>query len=251
MRSNAPDAKAESTASVVRRRVLASRDRIWRTEEFEGGHDAVQAELRRLVEAGELERLRRGVYWRGHKTRFGMTVADQVQALLEVLGKQATIGAAGWYATSLLGLSTQVSPRQVLAMTARPPAGFDHLQLVDRSQRIGRHDARLSSLEVTMLEAIEGWEKYVEAKPDRAVRRFLEMIDDGSVRVAKLVAATKTEPVVVRERLWWLLVESGRDVDAGKINRARSDSARQRALSVFPRAREAPRSPSPSGPVQG
>jgi hypothetical protein len=87
-----------------------------------------------------------------------------------------------------------------------------------------------------MLEAIEGWEKYVEAKPDRAVRRFLEMIGDGSVRVAKLVAATKTEPVVVREWLRWLLVESGRDADAEKIEGARSDSAHQRALSVFPRA---------------
>jgi hypothetical protein len=238
MSTNTAEEKVESTASAVRRRVLASGDRIWRTEEFEGSRDAVQAELRRLVRAEELERIRRGVYWRGHKTRFGMAVADQAQALREVLGKQAAIGAAGWYATSLLGLSTQVSPRQVLAMTARPPAGFDHLHLVDRSQRIGRHDARLSSLEVTMLEAIEGWEMYVEARPDRAVRRFLEMIGDGSVRVAKLVAATKTEPVVVRERLRWLLVESGRDADAEKIDGARSDSARQRALSVFPRAQE-------------
>jgi Transcriptional regulator, AbiEi antitoxin len=238
MSIDAFEERVESIASTVRRRVLASGDRIWRTEEFEGSRDAVQAELRRLVRAGELERLRRGVYWRGRKTRFGMTAADQVRALSEVLGKQATIGAAGWYAASLLGLSTQVSPRRVLAMTARPPAGFNYLQMIDRSQRIGRHDARLSSLEVTMLEAIEGWEKYVEAKPERAVGRFLEMIGDGSVRVAKLVAAAKTEPAVVRERLKWLLIQSGRDADAERIEGARSDSARRRALSVFPRAKE-------------
>lgn len=227
-----------STAKLVRKRVLASRHRVWRSHEFEGSSDAVQAELRRLVKAGELAHLRRGVYWRGKKTRFGMAVADQGQALRMVLGKSAAIGAAGWYGANLLGLSTQISPVEELAISTRPPSGFSHLRLIDRSQRSGRHDARLSDLEVTFLEAIEGWESYVELRPRQAVKRFAELIENDDIRVNKLVTAAKTEPAVVRERLRALLIDLGRDTDAGQIEGARSDSARKRALSVFPAAFE-------------
>jgi hypothetical protein len=225
-----------STAELVRKRVLASRDRVWRSQEFEGSPDAVQAELRRLVKAGDLQHVRRGVYWRGRKTRFGMAVADQGRALRKVLGKSTAVGAAGWYGANLLGLSTQISPVEELAISTRPPSGFSHLRLIDRSQRIGRHDARLSDLEVTFLEALEGWDNYVELRPDRAVKRFGELIEDGSVRIAKVVEAAATEPAVVRERLRALLVGLGREEDAGQIEGARSDSARARALSVFPAA---------------
>ena len=226
----------ESTAKVVRKRILASRDRIWRTQDFEGSRNAVQAELRRLVRAGEIERMRRGVYWRGRRTRFGLAVADEGRALRKLLGKYRGVGAAGWYATNLLGLSTQVSPIEVLAVTGRPPTGFPHLKLIDRSQRTGRHDARLNDLEITLLEALEGWEKYIEQEPIAAVERFQDLLNGEEVRIPRLVEAAKTEPAVVRERLRRLLIQGGRDEDAARIERARSDSARERALSVFPAA---------------
>ncbi|HVY78666.1 MAG TPA: hypothetical protein VG898_09195 [Solirubrobacterales bacterium] len=227
------ESKRESTASSVRRRVLASRDRIWRTQDFDGSRDAVQAELRRLVRTGELERIRRSVYWRGRKTRFGPTVADEGKALRKLLGR-AGVGAAGWYATNLLGLSTQVAPTEMLAITGRPPAGFSHLRLVDRSRRVGRHDARLNDLEITFLEALEGWDKYVERNPVAATDRFQELLRGGEVRISRLVQAAATEPAVVRERLRRLLVEGGWQAEAARVEGARSDSARRRALSVFP-----------------
>jgi hypothetical protein len=228
--------KHKSTAQTVRRRILTSEDRIWATQDFEGSRDAVQAALRRLVRTGELERIRRGVYWRGRKTRFGMAVADEGRALRKLLGRKAGVGAAGWYATNLLGLSTQIAPAEILAITGRPPTGFSHLQLIDRSQRIGRHDARLNDLEITLLEALEGWEKYVERKPTAAVDRFLELLGGDNVRISRLVAAAATEPAVVRERLRHLLAEGGWKAEAARIDGARSDSARKRALSVFPAA---------------
>jgi hypothetical protein len=225
---------SESTAHAVRRRVLGSHDRVWQTADFDGSSDAVQSELRRLVKAGEIEHIRRGVYWRGRKTRFGMTAPDAGKALRKVLGKRATIGATGWYATNLLGLSTQVSPIETLAITGRPPSGFRGVKLVDRSQRVGRHDARLNDLEVTFLEALEGWDRYVEARPARAVERFKALINDGDVRVDKLVSAAKTEPAAVRERLRRLLLDAGWQDEASSIDGARSESAKRRALAVFP-----------------
>lgn len=223
-----------STAAEIRHRILASRDRIWRVEDFEGSDDAIQAELRRLVRAGELDHVRRGIYWRGQKTRFGMTPANEGSALRKLLGRHTAIGAAGWYAANLLGLSTQVSPIEVLAITARPPAGFSHLKLIDRSGRLGRRDERLNDLEVTILEALEGWETYVEERAETALDRFRDLLTDENVRAAKLAAAAHSEPAVVRERLRQVLLCAGMDFDANRIQRARSSAARRRALSVFP-----------------
>lgn len=226
--------KQQSMARSVRKRVLASRERIWRNEDFDGSADAIQAELRRLVKAGELEHVRRGVYWRGRRSRFGMTHASEGSALRKLLGKEAAIGAAGWYAANLLGLSTQVSPIEVLAVSVRPPAGFSQLRLVDRSGRRGRRDQRLNDLEVTFLEALEGWEDYVEEPPQRALTRFLGLLEQDEVRVSKLVRAAASEPAVVRERLRQVLRSAGNTIDADRVPGARSDKARRRALSVFP-----------------
>jgi hypothetical protein len=228
---------SESTAHAVRRRVLGSSDRMWRTEEFDGSSNAVQSELRRLLKAGELERIRRGLYWRGRRTRFGTTAPDAGEALRNVLGKRAAVGATGWYATNLLGLSTQVSPVETLAVSGRPPTGMQGVKMVDRSQRVGRNDARLTDLEVTFLEALEGWDRYVEAKPKKAVAKFEELMKNGDVRVDRLVSASKTEPAVVRERLRRLLLDAGWAEEAAGVNGARSESAKRRASAVFPGGR--------------
>jgi hypothetical protein len=226
-------AQHQSTAQEVRKRIVGSRDRIWRTEEFDGSVDAVQSELRRLVKAGELEHLRRGIYWRGRKTRFGMAVADETQALRKVLGRHVAIGAAGWHATNLLGLSTQISPVEVLAVTVRPPAGFPRLKLIDRSRRVERREQRLNDLEVTILEALECWDRYIEDSSERANARFRDLLGRKDVRIDRLVSAAKSEPAVVRERLRQVLVDGGWSAEADRVPRARSRLARDRALSVF------------------
>ncbi len=162
-----------------------------------------------------------------------MTVASETQALRKVLGPQVAIGATGWHATNLLGLSTQVPPVEMLAITARPPAGFSHLKLVDRSRRVERREQRLNDLEITVLEALEGWDRYVEEPSERASARFRDLLGRDSVRIERLVSATKSEPAVVRERLRHVLEEGGWSAEAGRIPRARSRSARDRALAVF------------------
>ena len=61
-----------SVAPEVRKRVLGSRDRFWRPEDFDGSPDAVAQALSRLARSGEVRRVRRGLYWRGASTRLGM-----------------------------------------------------------------------------------------------------------------------------------------------------------------------------------
>lgn len=56
-----------------------------------------------------------------------VTIADE--AARKLLGDREAIGATGWQAAKLLGLSTQVAPVEVLATTGRPPAGLRNVIL--------------------------------------------------------------------------------------------------------------------------
>jgi Family of unknown function (DUF6088) len=222
-----------STAAEVRRRVLRSSDRFWHVEDFDGDPHPVVLELRRLVEAGELERVRRGVYWRGRKTRFGMAVPPAVEAVREIVGDGEAVGAAGWYATNVLGLSTQVSPTPVVAVTQRPPTGLRGVRLINRASRVGRRRAKLNEIEVTLLEALEGWERHVEVDRSEALDRFAKLLERDDVRVERLARAAETESPRVRERLRAVLAHAGLGKEAEKIERARHRSSRERALAVL------------------
>jgi hypothetical protein len=225
--------KRNSTAARVRRRVLGSEERFWHAEDFDDEPHAVVMELGRLADAGEIERVRRGVYWRGRETRFGMNAASAVQALREVAGDREAVGAAGWYATNLLGLSTQVAPEPVVSVTARPPTGLRGIRVINRTSRSGRREARLNDVEVTLLEALEGWDKYIELGSAEALQRFVDVVRRPEIRLDRLVRAAKTESSTVRERLRAVLEAGGWDEQARKIDRARSITGQARARRVL------------------
>ena len=231
--------KNRSVAEQVRRRVLASRDRAWRVEDFEdleepeGSASAVNNELRRLVARGDLTRVRRGVYWRGRKSRFGMLAAPAADALRKSVGDNEAVGATGWHATNLLGLSTQVSPVETFAVSHRVPEGLTKVKVASRAARRGRRDARLNGMEVTLLEALEGWERYVEVDSETALKRFAQLLNRDDVRVDRLVGASPTEPAAVRERLRAVLRHAGHAEAAERVRRARDPRTRERALRVL------------------
>jgi len=222
-----------STARQVRERILLSQDRLWRVEEFDVKPSAVNSELRRLVARGELQRVRRGVYWRGRKSRFGTIGAPAGRALRELVGEKQAIGATGWYATNLLGLSTQVAPVETIAITARPPQGIVGVRVVSRVGRSARREAHLNETEVTMLEALDGWDRYIEADATTALRRFGELLERDDIRVEQLVKASRTEPPAVRERLRAVLNSAGLKAEAQQVRGARDPRTRERALSVL------------------
>jgi hypothetical protein len=225
--------RKSSVAQQVRGRVLRSGERLWRIEDFEGSPSAVNNELRRLIARGELMRVRRGVYWRGKKSRFGMIGASQGEAVQKLFGAQEAVGATGWNATNLLGLSTQVSPVEALAVTHRRPEGLRNVKVSSRAARSARREAKLNGMEVTFLEALEGWDRYVEADGATALRRFLELLDRDDVRVERLVRASRTEPPVVRERLRAVLRRGGYEEQAARVPAARDPRTRTRALRVL------------------
>jgi hypothetical protein len=223
----------ESTAARVRSQVLASKDRFWRATDFTEDSHAVVTALKRLVDKGELKRIRRDLYWRGRKTRFGMTSPDALQVLEKVVGADVAVGATGWHASNLLGLSTQVVPEPMFAVSTRIPAGLSAMRLVDRSARTGRNRAQLTPTEVTFLEALDGWDSFVELDSEHALTRFSGLLEDENCRVDRLVEASSTESAAVRERLRAVLEHAGKHEAAEIVPPARSDSARDRAQAVL------------------
>jgi hypothetical protein len=211
---------------------------MWRVEDFEdleadgGTSSAVNNELRRLVARSELMRVRRGVYWRGTRSRFGTSIAPVADTLRKSLGEREAVGASGWHATNLLGLSTQVAPVETYAVTHRQPTGLTRVKVTSRAARSARRDAKLTVLEVTFLEALDGWERYVEADSKTALKRFTAVVHSDELRVERLVTASRTEPAAVRERLRAVLEHSGEYEAARHVRRARDPRTRERALSV-------------------
>ncbi|MFI5035583.1 MAG: DUF6088 family protein [Acidimicrobiales bacterium] len=224
---------AKSVAEGIRERIKRSSDRFWSVSDFEGGPSAVKTELARLVKTGELQRVRRGVYWRGRHTRFGVAGAPPVQAVRELISDREAVGAAGWYATNLLGLSTQVSPEPVVAVTRRPPTGLKSIRVIDRSNRTGRREERLNETEVTVLEALEAWDRNVELDHATALSSFVAILGREEVRVDRLARAASTESSRVRERLRAVLTAGGWHDEAARIEGARSPSSRARARKVL------------------
>lgn len=214
-----------SVAPEVRKRVLHSRDRFWRPEDFPGSPDAVAKALSRMAHAGELRRVRRGLYWRGAPTRLGMAPPPSDRFVHEVIDAPGT-GPAGWSAGLALGLSTQVPRREMIAVPGRAPRDPGAVNFVSRAASTKRRDERLRPHEVALLEVLRDWNTFVEVPTGTAVERIAGLADSGVLRLDRLVRASTTEPPRVRERLRRLLDAIGRSSDAAAVRPARSDSVR-------------------------
>ncbi len=218
-----------SAAEHVRRRALASVDRFWTADDFGAdSRTAVLRELSRLAEAGDLQHVRKGLYWRGQKTRLGMKPPRAEDIVRKIAGGEG-IGPAAWSASLALGLSTQHPRVETIALAKRPPRELAKIEIKNRSGRELRRHERLNRYEVALLEVLEDWNRYVDAPRDAAISRIAQWIDTNAIRVAKLVKAADTEPPIVRENLRGLLQTIGLTNDAQAIKPAATSNVRERA----------------------
>lgn len=212
-------------APEVRRRVLPSRDRFWRPEDFEGSPEAVAKELSRLTRSGVLRRVRRGLYWRGTSTRLGMAPPPSDRFIDEVIDTPG-VGPAGWSAALALGLSTQVPRHESIAVPSRTPRNLGSIRIVSRAASTKRRDEKLRPAEVALLEVLRDWNTLVEVTPGTAVGHIAELVNDETIRLDRTIRASATEPARVRERLRHLLNALGRPSEAAAVRPARSDAVR-------------------------
>jgi hypothetical protein len=187
-----------SVAGAARRRVeRAKPGTFFRRRDFEGSDRAVESALSRLAAEGELVRVRKGLYWRGKKTRFGMTRPTPLEVALAVAGPGS--GPAGVAAAHHLGLTTQVPSVVEVAVPGKTPDPIRGIRF--RSRPFSRRERRLTPTEIAVLEVLRD-PRSAEAPWARVAERIRELAADGTVRVSVLGAEAVEEPRVQARERW-------------------------------------------------
>jgi hypothetical protein len=186
-------------------------------DDFQGSRQAVQRELSRLAAAGELRQLRNGLYWRGKQTALGMTPPKAEEIVCKLSGSPVGVGPASWSAALEVGLSTQHPNKDFVAAPKRIKGDFPRVEIKDRSRRDQRIVQHLNRVEVALLEVLEDWDRVVEASPDAALNQLSKWLDSDAIRISRLVRASASEPLVVREHLRELLTATGHETAATQI----------------------------------
>jgi len=214
------------TTTSIRQQILdrlspGGPDRFWTVRDFSDlGADpqSVDRALLRLVDDGELRRVRRGLYWRGRRSRFGMMWPDDL-TLARRIADVPGVGPAGLLAANVLGLSTQVPGVPSFAVPRRAPRSPASFRFVDRAGRRGRVTQRLNPVEVAVLEVLGDWDRVVELPRDRAVALLCQQAADGAVRPDRLALSASSEPTSVRAGLDNVF---GTELEQGRSGRVRS-----------------------------
>ncbi|MBA3741511.1 DUF6088 family protein [Sporichthya sp.] len=189
---------SESAAGAARARVQHARtETFFRRRDFAGGDRAVESALSRLAAAGELIRVRRGLYWRGKKTRFGMTRPSVLEVAVAVCGPGA--GPSGVAAAHLLGLTTQVPATVEVAVPGKVPEPMPGVRF--RSRPYSRREHRLTPAEVAVMEILRDPDS-AEATWPQVAERIRDLIADGTVRAHVLDTQATNEPRVQARERW-------------------------------------------------
>ena len=165
--------------------------------DFDGTEPAVDTALSRLAAGQELVRVRKGLYWKGRPTRFGMTRPSPYQVALCIGGVGS--GPASVAAAHALGLTTQVPAVVEVAVPGKTPDPYPGIRF--RSRPYERRERELRPLEVAVLEVLR--EPFVvEVSPKQVEARIRELIATGVVRSVRLVEEANDEPAPSYAPAW-------------------------------------------------
>lgn len=146
-----------------------------------GSSTAARKAASRAAEDGLLLPVRRGLYYRGLRTRYGVVAPRPDEIARAVLGTRG-VGPAGYSAARAWGVTTQVPPVWHVA-TLRTVEPLDGV--VQHSRRnLARAD--LNEKEIALLELLRAPEVYVEAVWATFVAKVRAAISSGEISAARL-----------------------------------------------------------------
>lgn len=222
-------AKRDSIAHAVRDRVVdGGTDRLWTYADFPPtDRMALAAALSRLVKAGELTRVRRGVYFRPSSTRSGPSRPDPealVDATLRARGE--TPVPSGLREYNRLGLTTRVSGAVTRATRRRVAYGAIPGVRVRVSERPLDAQQGIRAEERAALDALREITRIPDASPATVLRRIKVLLRAGRLDYGRLARYAGAEPPRVRALLGALgealLLEDGnRPVDGDTLRQLR------------------------------
>jgi hypothetical protein len=153
-----------------------------------GSSTAARKAASRAVKDGLLLPVRRGLYYRGRRTRYGVTAPRADEIARAVLGKRG-IGPAGYSAARAWGVTTQIPPVWHVAA----------LRTVDPIDGVAQHDRKnlarvdLNEKEIALLELLRSPEIYVEAGWGALVEKVRAALRAGEVSAERLREAVPGE----------------------------------------------------------
>lgn len=162
--------------------------RFVRVSELPGNDAAARAAASRAAHRGDLVHVRKGLYYKGEKTRYGMTGPTDDAVAAVVLGRRG-VGPAGYSAARALGVTTQVPPRPEYAVVGHPESAD---QFKVRSRRnMARLD--LTALEIALLEVLRAPKTLIEGGWKALVGAVRNLLTTRKIRLAKVATAVRTE----------------------------------------------------------
>lgn len=186
-----------SAASEVRRRIRAGGERHWQLRDFADlSAPAVAHALSRLSAEGELQRVRKGLYWRPKMTALGPSLPSATQALAQTF--HAPLHPAGLTAANVLGFTSQNPGRPEFATPAAEGPGALRDAIVHTRRPHTRHG--LDSEDAALLELLRDRAVTSDLPADQTVARLLALV--GRPATFRLLAdAALSEPPRVRAML--------------------------------------------------
>lgn len=155
-----------------------------------GTPGAASSAASRAGKRGDLVPIRKGLYYKGAKTRYGMTRPSAEAIAVEVLGT-AGVGPTGHSAARALGLTTQVPATPSLTVAGPVPTSVPGVRV---SKRNNMRRRTLSYDEIALLELLRGdWESTVEEGWPALVAATAGAVRAGTVRPRALASAIATE----------------------------------------------------------
>lgn len=199
------DFLAMTVAEGVRRKVSKARPgSLFTVDEFEGPRGPIETALSRLEDRGELRRVRKGLYFKGVRSRFGSGTPRVEDIVYKVCGTKG-VGPTGWTASRILGLSTQLPARQEFAVLGSLPTNIPGVRFHSR-KNLTRIE--LNPREVAVLETLRAWPAHSEASWDELVKRVARLRDEGAVNLERLAkVAMRERSPALRQHMMTLVSE--------------------------------------------
>jgi hypothetical protein len=130
-----------------------------RLNDLPGTAGAKSSALSRAHKAGDLLSIRKGLYFKGVKSRYGMTRPSSEEVAAQVLGDSG-VGPTGVTAARALGLTTQIPSRPSLTIAGPVPTSVPGVTISKRNN-MRRRDLKYS--EIALLELLRGdWRTTVD-----------------------------------------------------------------------------------------
>jgi Family of unknown function (DUF6088) len=185
-----------ATAERIRNRIEQEESKYWRQSDFSNLPPfAVSQTLSRLVKAGILERVSKGLYYCPRTTRFGRSRPSESE--IQALPIHQKVMPAGINAANFLGFSTQnVAQGEFATAAASVPR-----KIIGKNVRL--HTRRpetwnsLSPIEAALLDLLRTRGKFSDLSAEATQERLLLYLSEGDL-FERLAAIASTEPPRVR-----------------------------------------------------